>query len=299
VSECKKKNKKTVFFTLSISFSFILSGLNEILPIVYIYVLSLIILISFITKKKVNVFLLVLLICVIIFSSISFLSPSNFNRLDINSVKPNIPVLILKSFYQAVHNIYFLAFKSPIVFVNIILTPIFIKASKRTQYYLHPVYSLLIIVCLLALVNFPQLIGYGFPALPRVKNSIFFIAFLGCFWFFQNVIIYISMNKKRVPNIPQFLKLIFLIIILLFNFQYSRIKDAYIDIIEGKAKSYKIQMEKRITEINSDENATVFVSKFDKINFPKTIFINDIFVRTVRYHEYYAFFYNKEKILEK
>jgi hypothetical protein len=140
----------------------------------------------------------------------------------------------------------------------------------------------------------------GGGSLGRVENNVFLLVIIG---YFFNLHLFIDKHLQQKFSNPSFKKLLGLLAVLLFLVDIFNLNNntssAYLDIISGRAKKYKEELDERVTLLKSCKNDTCYVPSLSVIS--KTLFVTDIRPRSdsmfLWINSSYSNFYNAPFIL--
>ncbi|MFZ1321079.1 MAG: DUF6056 family protein, partial [Ignavibacteria bacterium] len=306
LQKTQETKHKTLSFVICSLAIIGISGSSEITGVLFLMVLSLILIHSFYSKRKISRELIFFGIIFIISFSIAFLSTGN--NLRATSSFPND-----HNFYFSVINSFTLIFKkllqwiflSPLLPVTIILIPLFNKITIRIKescpgiFQIRPVYSLILIPVFLFLQNFIVTWNTGTLHYGRTLN-ISYLTFL-ILWFYNVIVIinYFKLKyKKENIRIPVILNLFSYILIVLFLYLSNNIKVAYSEVISGEAKRYNQEMNDRYEKIRNSNEDNIEIDKIE--NVPQVFFLYDITEDPNNiYNIWYKEFFGKESIALK
>lgn len=262
----KRKNtiQSTVFTIVGSVSIFIAVGCNEITMILINALLLTVTIIDYLIHKKINFYLLWLIILTFSLSIFVFMSPGQEARETHWEQSHQLIPSIIATLRRAISQILFRFIWSPLLVLSIIAFPLF---NRLGNYWVHKKTSLFNINPLVAfvwLLFLPTLffplhysLGPNEPNAERITNIIFLIFIFNWFYFEILLITYLkrnnilSLNNLKVPVILWWLMIMFYVI---FPFrEHNSIRTAYEDLFSGKTYMHNKLMGERIEYLkNSD-----------------------------------------------
>lgn len=225
--------------------------------------------------KKVEKSFLILLLFVLTFSIIVFVSPGNSARSSNFSNNHQFIYSLLNSFLAfKKYILYWLPFI--IIFVLYYFNTISsIKSSFSPRLFnVNPLVIFIIVFSIPIIGFFPGYWSLGGSPPLRVINTIYFFFLMGFTYFTFVMYFYLEEKKVTFIKISKGANYLILALILIQLTRNNNIKRAYSDLLSGQAYHYDLELKKRYQLIDQASKHSVKVSKLK--NEPKTIFFDDI-----------------------
>lgn len=263
--------KKYRFLLLSIVFLIFTMGCNEITIIFNLLLLYFILLYRFLLLKRIDIGFIIIVFLATLFALIEFMAPGNIVRANEIPVSHDIFFSIIKSVQNSV--IFLIKWAPLVVLFSIFFIDSInnlISNLKNKNYFIKPIYALLILLGILFFGLFP---GYyvNRNILPdRTLNNLYFYFYLAFLYFIICCLYYLKNKKIFELSINNSSKIILGIIIILSTFSNTPIFSAYHELLNGKAYLYNVEMKNRFKLIKSSDKKKVLVPSLK--NQPSTLF---------------------------
>lgn len=267
------ESNKLKYLLFTIIISFFLIGSNEITMLLINFIVSCILLIKLIEQKKINYSILILLIFVLFFSSIVFLSPGNALRSSASGHPHR---------YEFIYSITktILALKTYFVIwlpLMVVFYFIFFDKIKTIQYSkifkTNPIIVFLIVFCIPFISFFAGYWSIGRIPL-RAINIAYFYFLIGSLYLFMVIHLKLKQSHNDFITYSKWVKYLLFVLIFLKLGQENNVRIAYSDLISGKANRYNLELKQRTILIQENKRNILEVPIL--INKPKTLFNIDI-----------------------
>lgn len=289
------------FFIICL-FLIVIVGSNEIHMIFLVILIGSLNLRHLIKYKKINFKYFILGMVTLLCSLIVVLAPGNSHRAIIynhnlefinslntsfkycnQSITKWLPLLILMFFVIAIFG-----------------KKLFVKFNNSKLIYIININPLLVLLATYVLTLtafFPSLYFGGYlPA--RVFNLAHLVFFFGWIGFILSMIKYIIIYEKRVNFTSKYLKIIIISVVIFFLSYPNNYRNAYSDLMRGRAYKYNVEYKKRITSIELCSSDTCYVNKIT--NKPVTLFYaDDLMPNQAACDGCMASYFNKKVIIVK
>lgn len=238
----------------------ILMGTNEIIMALVLVITALFILDSYLMKKRVNAFMIILGAMAFIGSCIVIIAPGTFARLSEYPQQKNF----LKILWYSIEKFFASAaiwITSPLTLILTVtvLLAVINKPKLKLLFSSYKIkYSTFLLFSLTTLCFFIPYWSTGMPPVNRVINMIYLFFMLGwlmniaifCSHYSENII---QLTKKIPVKVGCPIAVVYLII--LFSLSTSNFILVYKDLLSGSSFQYNVQMKQRESQIlNSDSD---------------------------------------------
>lgn len=203
-------------------------------------------------------------------------APGNALRMSYNPVSGLLIPSVLSSLQETfVHSVDWLL-HTPLLF----FTAFFVAMSgkwldKRLPHRLfevHPAFSLLIWLGVVAVGIFPGYYGVGIAPPPRTINVVYWFFLLG--WFY-NLLAIMHRWQWRAQAVPFYAKVVMGVMVLYSLTQNPNVRMLYGDLLKGRAAQYHNAMQARYQQI--EQGRTLQIVEVDSLSVrPKSLFTEDI-----------------------
>ncbi|PWJ57189.1 hypothetical protein CLV98_108109 [Dyadobacter jejuensis] len=231
-------------------------------------------------SRKVDGFMIGMLLTAVVSCYFFFTSPGNQARMGANPLGGDLMFSFISSFQKVGLLSIDWVFKSPLVFFTILWVYILSKLSAGARNY----FSLPIWIAVLGFVGvvtaqlFPSYYGVGIEPTPRVVNCVYFFFLLG--WFYVAGVIY---HHYRVYSQAPFLLsewrfgmvyVVLLLMVALGFYRSANVKMIYSDILLGRAAAFDRENNQRYALLKDSKEAVVYLPAL-KVR-PQSLFVEDI-----------------------
>ncbi|MEO8210814.1 MAG: DUF6056 family protein [bacterium] len=304
LNKTNKTSEKFFYTSLSSLLLIAIAGCSEMSMGLIIIIISVLILVNILVKKKVHWTLILFAILVGAASYIVISAPGNKIRAGFYPDRNQLFNSIYLSSIFLTQKMFSWIILTPLLPLTLLLIPVFnklYKDDKRSSvvFSINPVYSYLALIIILLFLTILSVWGMGKEPVRRTYNFIYFVFLAG--WFYNAIILFFFINKRFETGrlrIPQYIYVLAIAVTLLFVLKKNNIRTAYADLLRGTAYKYNNELNHRydfITQSLSD-SCEVAVIK----NIPRTIFVFDITENAENiYNEVYAHYFNKKSIVLK
>ena len=302
ISENVKARGMYIF--LSCLTAALIPGTIELAAVIMLLYISILIISSIISNKKINWWLVLISVITVICVYFVFASPGNAER----SIRYPENHMIWQSVYLSLtfllESVVLWIFTTPLLIVTILLLPLFFKLLKK--YPLHGgllrvkiIYLILIFGVFTYSSTFVIAWSIGIMPYDRILNFIFFIFLIGWFWIISSLISQFTI-KYKITNfrIPKIIYVISGTLMLFFLIRENNVTTACSDLVTGKAKQFNQTMYDRYDQILSSIKDSL---ELDSIpNIPKSFFLQDITSNSQKpFNKGYQSYFKKKFIVIK
>lgn len=295
--------RKTFYTSICFIAAISLAGFNELSAMIFSMSLIFLFLKDYFIEKKINRYLLYMLVLNLFTDYIAFSGPGNKQRSDlyVNS----------QEFYYSLYNsVEFLfqqlinwIFYSPLLAVTFLLIPVFFKIIKSDKqsliFSIQPVFPVALLLIFLFTGTFIMLWSNGIVPYGRILNFLFFLFLTG--WFYIMIVLLSYFNRKYKfagYKFPGYTYAVAFLIILALLVKDNNIKTAYSDLISGKAQKFHNDLETRYSKIQNEISDSCIVDGLEEV--PESLFFMDIdYVPTTVYNKGYQMYFNKKSIVQQ
>ena len=278
------KNKK-VYCCFAVLFAIGAIGSNETIMVILFLQIFVVLISNYLTIKKLNRYLAVLILVAAVACFISFIAPGNVHRFEVDAqvykdteLRHNFMLSLSTSLITATkYTIKWLTNLTIILFTALYI-PYGIKISKNitrsnSPFSIHPAISIMFFITIFILSFFPAYwAAYYVPS--RVVNVIYLYFLIGWFFNVQVVISYLNRRGIVIKPFSNSISLIMAILIIIKLAAGGNIQNAYADLFSGSAYRYNNEMKARYIKINECQTGVCELEKIS--NQPSTIFWDDI-----------------------
>lgn len=270
-------NKKIHLIILTI-FLFLTIGFNEVIMIALLCFSLIFLFIVHKNRLENKALANYLFLVTLVFSSFVYFAPGNLVR---ESYFPNNHDIIHSIVFSIAQSIrFFLDWISsaPLLLLSILFFYLNKNLSKNIKlfsvsFYLSPFYSSLLLLIVIFISVFPAYWATGILGQHRTLNVAYYLFVIT--WFI-NLTVWFNFYENRMKNIQSLNKNISNIILIVILGSFLFTKNGYnsiTDILNGRAKSYNMQMNERYSLIKSSKDTIYFKPITDP---PKSLFLYDI-----------------------
>lgn len=277
----RKNTTHRAVSTLAASVSiFIAVGCNEITMILINALLLTVTIIDYSIHKKLNFYLLWLIIFTLALSVFVFLSPGKVIRETRWEESLQLIPSIIATLRRAISQILFRLIWSPLLIFSVIALPFFIRLGNYFVYKKTVLFNINPIVAFAWMLFLPALffplhysLGPNEPNAERVTNIIFLMFIFNWFYFEILIITYlkrnniVSLHNYKVPTTVWWILLMFFVF-LPFR-EHNSIRTAYEDLFTGKSYKHNKLMGERIEYLKNSDCTDCVLE--DIPYYPKTI----------------------------
>lgn len=301
LNKTENSSSNSLTFILSAFFLFALIGCNELSMFIGNLLLLLIVLNNLLTKKKLDSKLIIYLLISVIFTYIAVSAPGNSLRGSKFSNTHNLILSIQLTVKALAFYLKSWILLSPLIPVSILLSPLLIKLGNflentKKSFLTNPLYVSFILLIVLVICFFVPAWSMGMAPYERTVNFIFFVFLLG--WFYVMILIFKFLSDKykfSADRIPQYAYIIAFTVIVLFLFKKNNIKDAYSDLLKGRAAAFNNEQFARYDLIYNNSSDSLTVPPI--VNKPYSIFLGDLYTDPKdRLNVLYAQYFNKKSV---
>ena len=260
---------------------------------------------NFILTRKFDKYLFLFAAASVISFLIVYLAPGNDYRLTTNpdshqllySLK-NSAIDLIKFIIYRIYNLPLLIFS--VLFISFYYKIVSFKKSEDIKVMINPFHSVALYLIILFSGIFVSYWSLGTSTPYRTLNVIFFIFLLGWFLNIMIIVNYLYAKEKlKMNDIPGY-AYILLCLAVLFSFmkETGSVKEAYKDLVSGKAQKFNAQLNDRYSSIYSSTTDTVKVDSLS--NIPRSFFYYDIGPDpNGKYNKLQSEFFEKKFIIRK
>ncbi|UJH89719.1 DUF6056 family protein [Antarcticibacterium sp. 1MA-6-2] len=267
------------------------AGLNETSLIILNVILVLWFLIDTYKNRRVNPFLISLVVITIVASAFSIFSPGNTERM---LVKPDKFKPWFSISFSIKYALYAILRWAPMTLILILLwAPLLTRIGQNLRQrfslknfsFLHIFLLGCFLLCFIFLCYFPSLWTQGGPPPDRTVNVIFLLYIFGIFTLASAILLFLknTIFQKILFSIQFRLSACFLGLALIF-LTTNNVRTVYKDLLTGTAMKYDIEMEERYTLLRKCAEETCVVPIINHT--PNTILPYDLATQT-KSEEYY------------
>jgi len=296
--------RQKIFYTIICCLcSFAIAGSSEIAGVIMLIINMLMVYTSFLREKKIRLNLVIIVLVSIIFILISFTMPGNSSRANQYPGRHQLMFSLENSFEFLLQQLFIWIFNTPLLWVTILLLPVFILFIKNKSgieiFSINPLITLIAWFGFVYSGIFIMLWSSAIVPYDRILNLIYFAFLSG--WFL-NVLTLLSFGIKKKLfekiNIPKIIILLSGVITLLFIFRENNITTAYTELFNGDAAKFNNEVNERYDFIKNSSVDSVKVDSLSKS--PKSFFYMDITTDPkIFYNRGYANYFNKKAIMLK
>jgi len=284
------KNKK-LYCCFAVLFAIGAIGSNETILVILFLQIFVVLISNYLSIKKLNRYLAVLILVAAVACFISFIAPGNVHRFELNAQVSQVSQ-VYKDPEQR-HN--FIPSLSPslitavkyaakwltnltIILFTALYIPYGIKISKNitrsnSPFSIHPAISIIIFITIFILSFFPAYWAAHYVP-SRVVNVIYLYFLIGWFFNVQVVIYYLNQRGIVIKPFSNSISVIIAILIIIKLAAGGNIQNAYVDLFSGSAYRYNNEIKARYIKINECQTGVCELEKIS--NQPSTIFWDDI-----------------------
>lgn len=284
------------YFIISLCLIIAFSGLNEtsLILLLYYQFCIIIYLIAFQIKFSAK-FIAPFIITIICFITV-YLAPGNAVRASMMNTDKDLIFAIVKSTIAL--KAYLGIWVPTILLIGITLVELISRHQFNKTNRIGKINTKFIMLVILLAPWIGFFISYwsmGWTPPKRTLNLILFHFIIGVFFCLFHLAVKYRFRNQEFLTFSKPLKIILLIVIAVQLQKSNNIREAYTDLLLGKATKYNIEMNERAKRIVINDAETIIVSKI--ISRPKTIFGHDIDVESSHWRNIIlSDYYNKEAI---
>lgn len=256
-------------------------GLNETSMIIILVIVSMWTIGWFYKRKEKRVEMALILLITIVATTTVIIAPGNAVRMAEKPEKFQFLFSLVGAIKITLVNI--LRWIPMPVLLLALFSPLFSKVANviRTRYNLNCMKAWHVLLCgfflfaFIVLCFFPSFWSQGGPPPFRTVNVIYLLFILGMFFLSLLFYVYLQNNNSPVPQLPRGIKLVLTIITLtIVTTKPNNIRVAYLDIFEGTAYRYSLEMEERYRLLENCSGKACTVPSLQ--NKPRTILSSDL-----------------------
>jgi hypothetical protein len=262
-----KTNGKGYFFAAAF-LSFGIVGSNETSMLLVVYLLFLATVLYYFTHKKWNSALIILTGLTLIFSAIVLLSPGNGIRQTLFPNSHNFSYSVMRTL--ALSAAYIPKWLPVLLLSAIVLYDVlsinFEQVKTVKIFDVHPALSFLIMLSFPILCIFPVIWSVGNEnAYLRIISLAYFFMLLGFIYFNFTLLFYFSKSGLVKPIVTPFVRIVVILLVVVqvylphHIYHPNNIRQAYMDVISGRAAGYDAQVTERFRVISSSRADTCLV----------------------------------------
>ncbi|WP_276134463.1 DUF6056 family protein [Polluticoccus soli] len=270
-----EQTNRKIYLLAAAFLCFAIVGSNETSMLLLLYMLLLATGVYFILRRKWNSHLIILTGLSVLFAVIVLLSPGNTAR---QSVFPNSHNLLYTAMQTIVLSIVYIPKWLPIILLSAIvlydvlsLNSDSIKSVKVFD--VHPALSFLVMLSFPVLCIFPVIWSVGNEnAYPRIISLAYFFTLLGFVYFVFTLFFYFRKRNEVKPMVTPFVRVLIILLVVgqvylpHHTYHPNNIRQAYMDVVSGRAARYNIEAENRFKIIASAQADTCKVPRFKNVS---------------------------------
>lgn len=273
---------KTWYGVLAALLCIVIIGSNEVSMVVVFFIVFGVTVNDLLNKKKADFLNLALLLVCIVCGMVVFFAPGNLSRMD-------DPVFYNKSLVWTIFGaasvslLYVFKWATSLLAATLIyLVFVLGKLENNLQpeqgsFAVKRSVSYFVAVVLLLQLIIIYIAGGG--NLGRIENNVYLLVLIG--YFFNLHLFLDKFLRRRVLPFP-FKKMLVLFSMLFFLFDVFNLENntssAYVDIISGRAKKYRQELDERIALVKACKTDTCYAPALSAI--PKSLFVTEIRLRS-------------------
>lgn len=266
---------KMTFYLISIVLLLCLIGSNEIYMLLVDFFILTILVYNYFKTRKINYYLLFLVLICAIFSLVVYLSPGNIIRASAYPDQHKMIYALTKSINKALSYVAiwipFVALTSFIYIDNLNKKRIVFENKIMN---VSPFLIVLTLFGVLFIGFFASYWSVGKQPPIRAINSIYFIFLILIFFLIFVLLTTFNDQDKVLFQFSKEIKWSLLLLILFQLGQKNNIKTVYQELLSGEIGSYDKELNKRYSLIKNGKNDFIIVPQLK--HQPRTIFANDI-----------------------
>jgi len=232
--------------------------------------------------RKVDGFMLSMLVVAGASCYLFFSSPGNAARLGGNPLSGNIAFSLISSFKLLGTLSFTWITHTPIVFFTFAWLVVLSRLSNGARnYFSIPVwFAVLLYVGVLSAQLFPSYYGVGIDPTMRVINCVYFFFLIGWFYVIGVVYHYFRSNKAAAPSFQiSFIRYAVLCFVLVLSiaisvYRSNNFRMVYTDLLKGKAAAFNRESNERYALIRNSKEAVVYLPEIQ--THPGSLFVEDI-----------------------
>ncbi|WP_221390412.1 DUF6056 family protein [Dyadobacter sp. NIV53] len=232
--------------------------------------------------KKVDGFMITMLIIAAGSCYLFFSSPGNAARIGGNPLSGNLVFSVTSSFKKLAELSKNWFLQTPLLLFSFAWLAVLTRLSTGSRnYFSVPVwFAVLLFIGVLSAQLFPSYYGVGIDPTLRVINCVYFFFLIGWFYIIGVVYHYFRhLNFSKAPFQLSLTKYTILYLVLFLTIGYSFYKSAnvrviYTDLLKGKAAAFNRQNKERYALINDSKDSVVYLPPI--YTQPVSLFVEDI-----------------------
>ena len=229
--------------------------------------------------RKVDGFMIVMLVVMAVSGYMYFSSPGNQARIGGNPLGGNVSFSFVSSFKKLALLSFDWIFRTPLLFFSFAWLVVLSRLSTGARnYFSVPVwYAVLLYIGVLSAQLFPSYYGVGIEPTPRVINCVYFFFLIG--WFYVIGVIFHYFKKDSVSRFSfsalRYSLLYIMLVISSFLAFYSsdNIRLIYTDLLKGTASAFNKEMNSRYEILRTSKEDVVYLPAIQAK--PLSIFYDD------------------------
>ncbi|MDQ3019691.1 MAG: DUF6056 family protein [Bacteroidota bacterium] len=299
------KTSERIFYTSASALLLIaIAGCSEMSMGLIVLIIAILILTNIFTERKLHWRLIIFAALVGAASYVIISAPGNQLRAEFFPERHQLFNSIYLSFTFLIQNFFSWIFLTPLLPLTLLLVPVFGKLYKGDErklaiFSVNPFYSYSAFIIILLILIFLPVWSMGKEPVRRTFNFIYFVFLIG--WFYNAIVLFYFINKKSktsIKKIPQYIYILFTLILLSYLLKQNNVRTAYADLLRGTAYKYNNELNKRYEFISQSSSDSCEVLEIK--NIPRTIFVFEITGDSKNiYNEVYAHYFNKKSIVLK
>lgn len=296
--------KRNISILIACLLTVAIPGTVELSAATMVIIVSVLLLKSVFIDKKINWWLILILILTVICVFIVLKSPGNDQRSVKYSDNHDLLFSLKSSFVFLIESAAAWKFNSPLIAVTVMLIPFYFKiAGGNKNEFKIKIFNLFYFILILIVVLYVNIFiiywSLGIPPYDRILDFIYFIFLTG--WFVAIVQITSILNIKygiTSFTIPKYIYAAALVILLFFVIKDNNIKSAYNDLFSGKASEFSREVNDRYDMISDSGSDSLQIDTIRIV--PGTFFYQDITKDPKRpFNIGYQNYFNKKYIVRK
>lgn len=284
---------------------FAVEGSNEVSMLITVIFFTFVFAGYSIINRKFDMYLFIFATAAVVSFLIVYLAPGNDFRLSTNPNSHNLLFSLKNSFTDLFKFILYRIYNLPLLIFTILFISFYgsilsLKKPDEIVLKINPFYSIGLYLLMLFSGIFVSYWSLGTATPYRTLNVIYFLFLLG--WFLNIMLILKFMyvkGKLNLKTIPEY-AFILLCLAVLFSFmkETGSIKEAYKDLLSGKAQKFNSELNERYRNIYSGTSDTIKIDSLSSV--PKSFFYYDIGSDPDgKYNKLQSEFFGKKFIIRK
>lgn len=276
-----------------------IAGLNETAMALQFYLLAGLLLLGWLSSRRLNKSQLVLLILAALGAAFVVLAPGNAVR---SAEYPQRGQLVYSLAYAgavALNNSFNWLTFGPVLLFSALFIPFAgrVQAWPLSWRQLHPVFTWLFFYGALVCCFFVSYFSKGDHAPPRVQDTIYLVFLTGWFGNLFHTVKFLAARGRVIPAWPGYAVWLLWLLGLVWLWQgpHSHIHTAWSDLVSGRAGRYDQEMKARYAFLKSSDCQICLIPEVKHI--PTTIFFEEIPADTTWKNRYFSEYFGKKLML--